>query len=834
MAVLLPEGKQSYETAAGIPLVGGQIFTYDVGTTNPRITWSDAAQSNPNLNPVVLDARGEAVIFWSGDYTVTLTDALGNQIWSVDNIDSNTASLFDNYSIDSGIANAYIANGGIPTSALVAGLKVALKVNATNTGPSTLNYGGLGIKDVFVNGVPLVGAEIRAGNIYLFEYDGLNFQLLNPTFGYPQTAAEVIAGVLPANMKYQELDPRRYGAVGDGVTVDTTAINIWAGVINASVNPVSHWPSGLTFMCGPIVPSYLPAQNILGVYAGVTPIANSFTWICWSTIKSIANSITGVLCWLQINAATVRIQGLTMDGNASAYAGPAGNASLLVDLTTDLLLDDCSIINGPGKGVLFQQTVNARVSNCHFDNNGHAGGGSGIETNRATYLKFVNCTFNLNGFGSVLRFRSNHIDFTNCECQQNTHDGFNTNQGSYAIKYIGCVAWMNGDGGYTIASDQTSTGIPGEAEACYDLEYTDSEAYNNASSGIAAYTPCYNVTVTSGRYYNNNHIAGSIATQSSFLNGIYIAAGSQGIKIRTKAYDDRQLCPVTAQSGGVVTATGWLPGTMANYPKVALYNASLVFQGWGTITAESAGSVNVATVANNGVTVSNIIAGWFISQRVQHNGVFLDNNVQGSADVDGFGFLPGPYTFTGFKTISGFTNNGQNILLPAATLDYTELLANPTFDSVITSWTYSLVGGGTSTLYTTPGAQLKSVGALQLVGGSSAALADASLIASGVNYLQGAWVEASVWCYAIAPGDAQLIMIWNVASSGNLTTVINHPGGGSKLLKIGAYIPQNTTCTLRLVSAIGKTNYFDSASLRVKTESYDNRDFLYPSRNLPV
>jgi hypothetical protein len=40
----------------------------------------------PNTNPVILDARGEAVIFWTGVYKVVLKDASDVTIWSVDNI----------------------------------------------------------------------------------------------------------------------------------------------------------------------------------------------------------------------------------------------------------------------------------------------------------------------------------------------------------------------------------------------------------------------------------------------------------------------------------------------------------------------------------------------------------------------------------------------------------------------------------------------------------------------------------------------------------------------------------------------------------------------------
>lgn len=88
MATLLPNGKQQFDNSAGAPLVGGKLYTYDAGTTNPRTTWQDSNATVPNTNPVVLDARGEATVFWSGVYKVILKDASDNTIWSLDNINS--------------------------------------------------------------------------------------------------------------------------------------------------------------------------------------------------------------------------------------------------------------------------------------------------------------------------------------------------------------------------------------------------------------------------------------------------------------------------------------------------------------------------------------------------------------------------------------------------------------------------------------------------------------------------------------------------------------------------------------------------------------------------
>lgn len=104
MATLLPEGKQSFTDGAGKPLVGGKLYTYDAGTSTPRPTYADAAGTVQNTNPVVLDARGEAIIFWKGVYKVVLKDSWGNTIWSIDGVattdPSNTTSDMIGYEED--------------------------------------------------------------------------------------------------------------------------------------------------------------------------------------------------------------------------------------------------------------------------------------------------------------------------------------------------------------------------------------------------------------------------------------------------------------------------------------------------------------------------------------------------------------------------------------------------------------------------------------------------------------------------------------------------------------------------------------------------------------
>jgi hypothetical protein len=81
----MPNGRQQYFNDAGALLAGGKIYTYAAGTTTPKATYTTAAATVENANPVVLDARGEAAIFWDGSYYVEVKDADGVLIYSVDN-----------------------------------------------------------------------------------------------------------------------------------------------------------------------------------------------------------------------------------------------------------------------------------------------------------------------------------------------------------------------------------------------------------------------------------------------------------------------------------------------------------------------------------------------------------------------------------------------------------------------------------------------------------------------------------------------------------------------------------------------------------------------------
>ena len=138
MTVLSPPPKAQFLDADGNPLVGGKVFTYAAGTTSLLATYTTGDGLTPNTNPVILNARGEADIWYTNgvSYKVVLKDSDDSTIWTVDNIAISGSMATQN-------ANAVNITGGTIGSGVT--FNGSITGTASNiTGVAAIANGGTG------------------------------------------------------------------------------------------------------------------------------------------------------------------------------------------------------------------------------------------------------------------------------------------------------------------------------------------------------------------------------------------------------------------------------------------------------------------------------------------------------------------------------------------------------------------------------------------------------------------------------------------------------------------------------------------------------------------
>lgn len=81
-----------------------------------------------------------------------------------------------------GSADTYVAGASPAITAYAAGQRFLIKINATNTGASTINFNSVGAQTLVKSGaVAMEANELVVDRIYTIVYDGTNFQVMNPT-----------------------------------------------------------------------------------------------------------------------------------------------------------------------------------------------------------------------------------------------------------------------------------------------------------------------------------------------------------------------------------------------------------------------------------------------------------------------------------------------------------------------------------------------------------------------------------------------------------------------------------------------------------------------------
>lgn len=111
--------------------------------------------------------------------------------------DKQRSTLLSDYVADTGAADAYVITPVPAIAAYTTGQIFSFKSTHTNTTTSTLNVSGLGVKTIkkLDGATNLAAGDIVLGQIITVEYDGTNFQMLNPVGNAPTTSTQLTAAL---------------------------------------------------------------------------------------------------------------------------------------------------------------------------------------------------------------------------------------------------------------------------------------------------------------------------------------------------------------------------------------------------------------------------------------------------------------------------------------------------------------------------------------------------------------------------------------------------------------------------------------------------------------
>ena len=169
---------QFFNPTTGAFLSQGKLYSYIANSSTPTPTYPtllDANNStNPNTNPVILSDTGTAIVVLSGGTKLTLQDAQGNQVWSVDNLNTagTAANIYDNNGnpilFFTATANAVnylnITNAAADGSPILSATGADTNVGLTITGKGTGNLTLRGATTSIVGNLTISGNSTVTGN----------------------------------------------------------------------------------------------------------------------------------------------------------------------------------------------------------------------------------------------------------------------------------------------------------------------------------------------------------------------------------------------------------------------------------------------------------------------------------------------------------------------------------------------------------------------------------------------------------------------------------------------------------------------------------------------
>jgi hypothetical protein len=330
-------GAQLFDNSGNV-LTGGKIYTYEAGTTTPAVTYTDPTGSAFNSNPIIANASGRlANEIWlpvSGAYKFVLKDTNDVLIATYDNIPSLPQPPIVNDASSISYEQGYAVTAGAFT--------VGVTYLITSVG--TTNFVAIGAA-ANITGILFTATGVGSGT------------------GVAQYSRTV-------QVKLQEsVSVKDFGAVGNGVANDTTAIQ---AALTASAGNTVLFPAGTYKVTSALT---VGAGTFISAYdATLNGSSSAFKLLTFTNGGGIFG---GTL--IGSGNATLSV------GSMGIYCSGTNNHPSAPTFVTAPTIRDVTINNFGEYGIFLVYTNNAVIENNIITNIGYAGIG-GASCNYASVL----------------------------------------------------------------------------------------------------------------------------------------------------------------------------------------------------------------------------------------------------------------------------------------------------------------------------------------------------------------------------------------------------------------------------------------------------------------
>lgn len=342
----------------GNPLAGGKIFTYVAGTTTPSATYTSSLGNIAHSNPIILDGAGRVPSgeIWLTDgitYKFVVQDSANNLIGTYDNlsgINSNFVAYTNSQEIQTATAGQTVFT--LTTMQYQPGTNsLSVFVDGVNQYGPGAQYAFVETDSTtvtFVSGLH-VGASVKFTTSQLNSSGSTDASLV--TYD-PPFANSVVTNVEAKLAQYVSV--KDFGAVGDGVTDDTAAIQAAVNTGKAILVP-----EGVYVVTDSII------MNVAGTgfYGQATPYFGAVSEIKLVSVTPKPVIITDGEGYTFRN---LKITGpSTAAGNIGIQIGPTSGAA-----DRDVYITNCFISNvqdcvySYGRGVYIEDSRLVATGNC--------------------------------------------------------------------------------------------------------------------------------------------------------------------------------------------------------------------------------------------------------------------------------------------------------------------------------------------------------------------------------------------------------------------------------------------------------------------------------------